>query len=160
MRWQLPQWLSSMGEQKNPISSIYKAKRKMGGGGKKNLLWKKWNWGVKQKKTPLKKKERYRETDVTVVEKGAGKRHGKKKKKVGGETWASWLLNMRLFYSRAGIEWKCNKYIDIVFRGYLVAVAPMSSSNRGSRLSCLGAWWWPVTGSLSDEWPCWIGTDV
>lgn len=45
---------------------------------------------------------------------------------------------MRLFYSKAGSEWECNKYIDIVFRGYLVAVAPISSSSRGSRLSCLG----------------------
>lgn len=70
-----------------------------------------------------------------------------------------WLLNMRLFYRRAGIERKCDKYIDIVFRCCLGAVAPMSCS-RGSGAEVAGARWWPVTASPTDKWPCWIETDV
>lgn len=120
---------------------------------KKNLFGKRWNWSMEEKKAPLErekkkrlKSERYRDRC------DGGRGYGRDKREK--ETLASWLLNMRLFYSEAGIEWKCNKYIDIVFRGYLVALAPMSGSIGGSRLSCLGAWWWPVTGSLSDEWLC------
>lgn len=85
---------------------------------------------------------------------------GTKPREGGGQ--ARWLLNMRLFYRRAGIEWKCDKYIDIVFRSCLVAVASLSysTSSRGRGLRCRGARWWPVTASPTDEWPCWIETDV
>lgn len=86
------------------------------------------------------------------------KREGKSLFEKETEVW--WEKNMRLVYRRAGIEWKCNKYIDIVFSRCLLAVAPMSSSSRGRRLSFLGALWWPVTRSPTDEWPYWIGTDM
>lgn len=155
MRWQLLLWLSSMGEQKNPISLIYKAKRKKKEEKKKKSFLKKMklkHGGEKSTTRKGKKDSKMRDIETDVMGGGAATRYGRDKREK--ETLASWLLNMRLFYSEAGIEWKCNKYIDIVFRGYLVALAPMSGSIGGSRLSCLGAWWWPVTGSLSDEWLC------
>lgn len=70
---------------------------------------------------------------------------------------AIWLLNMRLFYSEAGIEWKFNKYIDIVFRGYLVAVAPMNSSSgrRKAELSgslVMACHWKPLWWMAMLDW--------
>lgn len=81
-----------MGEQKNPISSIYKAKRKIEKRGEKSFLKKKHEieaWRGKKKHHSKKKrnleKERYRETDVARREgwKEEKKQQGKK------NTWAS-----------------------------------------------------------------------
>lgn len=81
-------------------------------GGKKNLYWKKKSRyrGKKNIKKPEKPKER-------VERCGSGQRQHEKNLTAGEEKKerASWLLNMRLFYRRAGIEWKCDKYKDIVF---------------------------------------------
>lgn len=69
MRWQLLLWLSSMGEQKNPISLIYKAKRKIAK--KRRRKKKKWNWSMVGEKNTTQKKlkrDRYRETDVAKRE--------------------------------------------------------------------------------------------
>lgn len=152
VRWQLLQWLSSVGEQKNPILSIQQAKERWGRGDlfrKKNIKIKlRHRRGKKKKNTIWKKKAKKKAGREVQCWWGWNKTWwGIKKKRAS----VSWLLNMRLFYSEAGIEWKCNKYIDIVFRGYFAAVVWMGVS---SRLSCLQAWWWPVTGSPSDEWPC------
>lgn len=126
MRWQLEQWLCSMGEQKNPISSIDKVKRKI----EKKISEKKWGTKGKnntsQLRPPQKKKKKAKE-EIQRDRCGGGGRPGKSqdREKKRKKTWASWLLNMRLFYRRAVIEWKCDKNIDIVFRHCLVAVAPM-----------------------------------
>ena len=62
------------------------------GGEKKNLLWKKWNWGVKQKKKKKKKKKKHQPKKRREIERergggggeGGWKETWQKKKKTGG----------------------------------------------------------------------------
>lgn len=113
VRWQLRQWLSSAEEQKNPISSIYTVDGKMGRKEKK-IYWKKKSRYSGEKKSTRIWKAKGERRKMRIEEGGSMKRTS-----CGGEggggVQAGWLLNMRLFYRRAGIEWKCDKYIDIVF---------------------------------------------
>lgn len=83
--------------------------------GKKNLLKKEIEIWRRKKKHKTLKSQRREKKDAD----GRRRQHGKNQTAeergggVGGQ--AGWLLNMRLFYRRPGIEWKCDKYIDIVF---------------------------------------------
>lgn len=129
LRWQLRQWLSSVEEQKNPISSIYTVDRKMGRKEKKYFEKRKSRYtGKKSTKSWKAKGERRK---MRIEEGGSMKRTKLRVVGVGGQ--ARWLLNMRLFYRRAGIEWKCDKYIDIVFRRLFGSCGPNELQHQQQR---------------------------